>query len=124
MIFQHTLKPVLNQQKTQTRRVIKGNEVAVRGPHNKIIAVKSNNRTKWRVGRTYAVQPGRGKPQVARIQLTAIAREPIAEISEADAIAEGFISRAEFLQAWQTIHGTRSLELTVWVLSFQLVTPH
>ncbi len=88
MIFQYTLTQVLNKTKTQTRRVVRPGDVAVYDEAGQIVAVTKNGRTQWEVGRTYAVQPGRTQPQVARIRITAIRTEPVTAISEADAIAE------------------------------------
>src|SRR5690606_26680202 len=47
-------------------------------------------RVKWVVGRTYAVQPGRGKPAVARIRITDIRQERLQDISWNDLEAEGY----------------------------------
>ena len=120
MIFQHTLEQVLEQSKTQTRRVIHPDEKAVRGQYNQIISVVHNGRLKWEVGRTYAVQPARGASQVARISLTGINSEYVTRISTADAIAEGFENRQAFLNTWRKIHGEYSFDLRVWVLRFEL----
>lgn len=120
MIFQHTLEQVLNQQKSQTRRVIQPGEYAVRSRYN-MISVVHNGRKKWCVGETYAVQPGRGKSAVARIQITRIKSQYVTRISTSDAIAEGFSSRQEFLKTWLDIHGDSGLASRVWVLQFQLV---
>lgn len=121
MIFQHTLPQVLYGNKTQTRRIIDTDEVAIRGRYNQIEAVLHNGRTKWCVGKTYAVQPGRGEGQVARIKLTKINSEQITRISSRDALAEGFSNRQIFLQTWQSIHGENSFNLRVWVLTFELI---
>ena len=80
MIFQHTWKQVLDGTKTQTRRLVSENRVSdmelardasewpdlnVKIP--KVISAvfdclpDATLRCKWLVGRTYAVQPGRGK---------------------------------------------------------------
>jgi len=120
MIFQHTLAQVIQQRKQQTRRVISPGEVAVRGRYNKIIAVTHNGRKKWVVGRTYAVQPGRGQAQVARIRITGLNSEYVTRIRTQDAIAEGFDSRADFLQTWTEIHGQGGLSCRVWVVQFEL----
>ncbi len=121
MIFQHTLTNILLENKTQTRRVIKSDEVAVRGQYNKIVSVYNNGRTKWSVGSDYSVQPGRGKSAVARIRITKINSEQILRISNQAAIAEGFCSRQEFLKTWKHIHGEQSFGLRVWVLTFELI---
>jgi hypothetical protein len=121
MIFQHTLELVLNGDKTQTRRVISPNSHAIRAHNNKITSVVVNGRDKWRVGSTYAVQPARGCPQVARIQITAIRSQVVKYISTADAIAEGFKNRSEFLNMWRSIHGNDSFDSRVWVVEFEVV---
>jgi hypothetical protein len=120
VIYQYTWAKVIARQKTQTRRIVKPNESAIRGRYNKIISVMSGDRTKWRVGGSYAVQTGRGKGQIARVRLTRIRSERLSRIRQADAQAEGFASRQEFLQIWDTIHGPDSREVRVWVLEFEL----
>jgi len=119
MIFAHTLEAVLLGKKHQTRRIVKPNEVLV--PEVGAYRVMSGKRAVYQVGKNYAVQPNRGKKSVARILMTGIRHEPIAHISEADAIAEGFASRQAFINTWQAIHGkTTDLEQMVWVLEFRL----
>jgi hypothetical protein len=78
MIFQHTWQQVLDGSKTQTRRLVKPGEIGVRKGNyiyegdvllhiltdDKTVPLEyvvANNRVKWQVGHTYAVQPGRGK---------------------------------------------------------------
>jgi len=121
MLFQHTLDEILAGHKSQTRRITKSNELAIRGFCNKIEAVKIDGRIKWRVGKTYAVQPARGQGQVARIRLVAINSEKLSRISTNDARAEGFPDRQTFLKTWRKIHGDDSLEVRVWVLRFEVV---
>jgi len=121
MIFQYTWPQVVTRRKTATRRVIGTNERPIRGRYNRILSVEHNGRVKWRVGATYAVQPGRGRKQIARIRLTRITRQKLTRISTAEARAEGFANRAEFLRTWQQIHGARSLDQRVWVLEFELM---
>ncbi len=121
MIFQYTIEQVLDGSKTQTRRVIKNGEQAVRTRYNQIEAVVHNGRDKWRVGSTYAVQPGRGHSQMARICLVKINSEAVSRISTAAARAEGFCNRQEFLQTWRDIHGDSANDRRVWVLTFELV---
>lgn len=122
MIFQHTLEKIINCEKTQTRRIVYPRDTAIRVRNNKISSVIVNGRAKWTVGQTYAVQPGRGQPQVARIQILRIRSEHLERISTADAKAEGFASRKEFLQAWQSIHSSIELKSRVWVVEFELVS--
>lgn len=121
MIFQHTLDLVLSGRKTQTRRVVRPSDSAVTGPDGAVVAVLSGGREKWRVGGTYAVQPGRTQPAVARIRVTALRREPARQISEADALAEGATSRDDYLQTFARINGQRALDGDCWVVTFELV---
>jgi len=122
MIFQYTWPEVLRERKTQTRRVARENEMPVRARYNRIEAVYVNDRVKWRVGETYAVQQKRGQSQIARIRLERIRRQTASRITSADARAEGFASRKEFLNVWRQIHGPKSEKSTVWVLEFVLAS--
>jgi len=154
MIFQHTWKDVLSGRKTQTRRLVDADDemdyyrrdaswVKSRRPQR----VKKNGRTKWCVGNRYAVQPGRGKKAVGHIRITAIRRERLWDITDADAIAEGcnariigkighgeppfaftdviLRARGEFTKLWDSIHtkpGTRWEDNPeVWVLAFEVI---
>ncbi len=121
MIFQHTLDLVLSGEKTQTRRVISSSEQALRGRYNQITTVVTSGRDKWRVESTYAVQPARGCPQVARIKITSIRSQIVKYITTADALAEGFESRNDFLAVWRRIHGNNSLDYRVWIVGFEIV---
>lgn len=55
MIFQQ-IDEILSGQKTQTRRVVKPSE----GMYKASLALTAAGNVKWAVGKTYAVQPGRG----------------------------------------------------------------
>ncbi len=119
MIFQYTLDLLLSGRKTQTRRVAKAGETAIQAD-GQIIAVQTHGRDKYRVGKTYAVQPSRNAASVARIRLVGIRQQRAGDISLEDAQAEGYASREEFFAQWQAIHGADKLNLTVWVLTFEL----
>jgi hypothetical protein len=117
VIFQHTFEAVLSGKKTQTRRIAApepngescagfemisypmGIKAVVRGSRDDM---KWN--VKWQVNKDYAVCPGRGKSQVARIRLTDIRREDVRCISEQDAVAEALYSPFEFLEVWTHMH--------------------
>lgn len=126
MIFAHTLQSILSCSKTQTRRLIKPGEILTSRPSSSGMSLCvqiPGKRTVYEVGKSYAVQPGRGKKAVARITITAIRCETVAEISPADAVAEGFASPAAFLETWRSIHGKHAnLCQEVWVLEFKLET--
>jgi hypothetical protein len=99
MIFKpEMVRAILADEKTQTRRGTKKGEglyvyglVSAPGPHY----VSAGGPIKWMEGRTYAIQPGRGKPAVARFLLEQIRYcERAGAISEEDAHWEGFDSAA------------------------------
>jgi len=149
MIFQQWSQ-VLDGTKTQTRRPVKEGEklVAQHWPHGiycQPTVIRTDHlglegRVKYQVGRTYAVQPGRGKKAVGRIGITKIRRERLQEISYEDVAAEGCdMTRGIFLRdgtaridhklkygaLWDSIYGSgawdRMKDDDVWVLSFKLV---
>lgn len=151
MIFAHTWKLVLSGDKTVTRRLAHLNDEGF-GPVDEWgheLALKTvgrhindgGMRLKWQVGRTYAVQPGRGKKAVGRIRITGIRREQLQDISPEDVKAEGvrfnpdtgyeWLVNCEnewqfqYAVLWNNIHtkpGTRWEDSPdVWVLSFELV---
>jgi hypothetical protein len=95
--------------------------------------------------RTYAVQPGRGKPAACRIEILDVRQELVGQITFDDARAEGFRTTAEFSAAWVRIHdkawvaawnGTedehdltvrfteRHAQKPVWVITFKLDHAH
>ena len=164
MIFQHTWEKVLSGEKTQTRRIVKPGDgfttplsVGVVGRYrghvittipnyakpspgfNNIYSVCNGKRTVYQVGKDYAVQPGRGKPAVARIEIVNIRREHVRRISREDAKAEGFVNQYDFFYTWVAMHdqtankillktgGYAHLEYApderyqAWVLIFRLV---
>lgn len=55
------------------------------------------------------------------LEITNIRVESLQDISEEDARAEGFKSRADFLKAWDEIYGNVDNNPYVWVVEFQRV---
>jgi hypothetical protein len=104
-------------------------------------------RTKWVVGRTYAVCPGRGKHQVERILLKGLRCQRLDGISKDDVLAEGlrWVAKRErwmynkmiletlddfpvghvvaYLHLWQSMYPKSDMTELVWVLDFELVKP-
>jgi hypothetical protein len=146
MLFTHTWEKILSGEKTQTRRIRKP-EHDISAAETCIFAYRPY-RILWEVGHKYAVQPGRGKPTIkyaftdantlaywhpsdplpsvqewipARIRITNIRQECVGDISEADAVAEGFTGRDEFLRVFKQINPKSGLNTPVWVLTFELV---
>jgi uncharacterized protein YhfF len=137
MIFRQW-QQVLDGTKTQTRRQVKPGEEYNYRP-------LFSRHGKWIVGRTYAVQPGSGRPAVGRIRITNIRQERLQDISEDDVLAEGvglqawarafswpridhWPRTAGYAQLWNSIYtkpGTRWQDNPlVWVLEFELVEGH
>ncbi len=130
------VRMIAEGRKTQTRRIYKlgdnwtwGGVVGERYGCMTIHTVMQNGRMKWRVGNTYAVQPGRSKPATMRIRITAIRLERLQDISEEDVLAEGCESvegRSAYAELWNSINqrkGTRWQDNPyVFVLTFSPVT--
>jgi hypothetical protein len=123
MIFSKTLDLVLSGRKSQTRRIRKPHEYMNTTLQCVEATSEKGDRVVYQVGKTYAVQPGRAKKAVAYIVLRAVRDEPVEDISEADALAEGFDTREDFFATWHAIHGVNAdLKRRVWVLTFELLT--
>jgi hypothetical protein len=135
MIFgKRSIEGILSGKKTQTRRLVGDTSYITRDGTGEITRVihDKGRRVKWQVGKTYAVQPGRGKKQVARIRVLKIRREDVRYISQSDVIAEGFSCEHEFWATWKALNDP-GLQLEgnlfrrpdhlydVWVLNFELV---
>ena len=64
-----------------------------------------------------------GWAERSRVRITEIREEALGDITEADAVREGFGSRDAFLDYFGTLHpGPVDLTLPVWVVSFEVVT--
>lgn len=148
MIFKQW-QQVLDGTKTQTRRPVRENgefyEQAKRNTFGfvHLDSVITQGRAfgiqgsmvKWQVGRTYAVQPRMSKKAVGRIRLTAIRREALEDITEADIVAEGISGTIkdgkrldlwlQWVNLWDSIYAKTEFAWRhnpdVWVLTFELV---
>lgn len=104
MIFHPDLaEKVLSGEKTVTRRPIRTRS--------------------YEVGKTYAVQLGRGKPEIGRIRILGAWEETLDEIvgTPNDAAKEGFSTVWDFFQRWEQIYGRVDFDEIVWRLEFELV---
>jgi hypothetical protein len=103
MIFKPELaKKIAAGSKTMTRRPVKDGETQCR----------------YRAGRVYGVQLGRGKPTSFPITITETRRAPVAEITFKEARREGFRTREEFIAYWTELYGDFNPDQEVWVISF------
>jgi len=76
------------------------------------------------VGRTYAVQPGRGKKAVGRIRVVSVDREPLTLVRHGNEWArEGFASVNDFYRRWTDLYGLVPAMQPVWRIEFELVLP-
>lgn len=107
------VEKILAGQKTQTRR-----------------AMSENPNSPWYRGgcklkrnHAYALCPGRGKHQVAKIIVTDVQPVVLGAITSGDAIAEGFTSAAEFRDYWTRMHGSFDPAENVWAITFHLMPP-
>ena len=112
MIFIYTIDKVLSGEQTQTRRIVRdgeyieelyydGYQMYVYTPSRRCVYGTFHSVL---YPTTYAVQPGRGKKAVARIQIVNIRREDVRQISDEDVKAEGFDNKLQFLETWVRIH--------------------
>lgn len=105
MIFRPELAQlVLDGKKTQTRRPVREPEC------------------RYKVGKTYAVQPGRGKAALGRIYVESVERAQLGEIGGGDAIREGFPTREDLFEYWRGLYGTLDLAQRVDIITFRLET--
>lgn len=143
MIFKPELAAlVVAGQKTQTRRLWRPGDSLTRPTETSLKVVTARGRARWRTGQILAVQPGRGKPQIAKIQILDLWRENLIDISLSDARAEGFETRDEFWRKWLELIGATTLGLnwresdaksqlvklpsdftSTWAISFRLFNP-
>ena len=71
------------------------------------------------VGRSYAVCPGRGKPAIGRVIVTAVDRSFLGAVNIREARLEGFRDTLAFLEAWREINGGLLLRSEpVWRVAF------
>jgi hypothetical protein len=154
MIFaEENVELILKGIKTKTRRLQDEEHDTANGffalcDHmDGVESVERKGRLLWKVGKTYAMKPGRTKKSVGRILLTGIRSEEVGEISTEDAIAEGAqehsllalggdpgklwtftvkgktfrgaTPREAFLEGWKDFYPKSDFTEEVWVLTFQ-----
>lgn len=90
----------------------------------------SNPRSPWweggcslKVGRDYAVCPGRGKTAIGRARIVSVERQALGHLSLSEAEREGFFHAADFERAWAAINGTYDSDVIVWRVEFCAISP-
>lgn len=98
---QEHVQPILDGRKTQTRRT---------------------GKLRWKVGTIRQAKTGyRKDSEFAKLRIRAIRQGQLGEITEADALAEGYNSIAEYREVFERIYGHWHDEMMVWVIDFVLV---
>ena len=104
------LKGVLNEEKTQTRRLVKAGDTFFLGPALpgrplELLGVHSPfGRLRWQIDCICKVLPGRGKKAVAEIRVLQLRNEDARNISHEDAVAECCGDPYGFLWKWTTFY--------------------
>lgn len=109
MNFQAQLaEKVMRGEKTVTRRLCRDNP---RSPWFR-------NRCSLKVGRDYAVCPGRGKTAIGRVLILRTDKMRLGRLAPGEAWREGFASVAEFEEAFAAINGSYDRMALVWRVEF------
>jgi len=127
-------KAILAGKKVETRRLVKPGDNLLwmkiaehphRGnPAHVHIVLGSDGRIRWTEGKTYAVQPGRGKKAIGYIRVEEIRQERLQQITLRGARREGMSGRKAFTALWNGIHESPhkwASNPQVWVLVFRQV---
>ena len=72
----------------------------------------------YKVDRWYKVQPGRGKFHVCHIFVTKVREAWLSDITDADAVREGFANRHEFYRYWGELYRDSGEEERVAVIEW------
>jgi hypothetical protein len=93
--------------------------------------MSDNIRSPWcvygcslRVGRSYAVCPGRGKHAIGRVTIVTVTDETLMRMAvgadrEVEARREGFTTAEAFIEAWTRINGHWDPRVHVWRVEFE-----
>ena len=102
--------PILDGSKTQTRRL---------WPHGRRVKLHSTH-----IAKTAMMDPA---STFARIQISEVFQESLAELTTGDALAEGYATINDYLDAFATINKLGELpaeelrHIQVWVVKFEVV---
>lgn len=118
MIFRPELaQAILDGSKTETRRKARFRQV-----EEGTLAERSEwIEPPYKPGKTYAIQPGRGKRGIGRIRVHSVTLQLLYEMTDEDIRAEGFQNQPDFQRTWLEIHGNANWLDPVSVIRFELV---
>lgn len=100
MFKRHLLEKVLSGEKTQTRRISK---------------------RKYKIGKEYRLRKDWYHYYDHRIKIIDRREERLGDITEEDAVREGFNSVKDFKKAWININGIWDPDIIVHVYDFELI---
>ncbi|HZN72486.1 MAG TPA: ASCH domain-containing protein [Micromonosporaceae bacterium] len=80
-------------------------------------------RCAYQPGRSYAIQPGRGKPAVGRAVFVSVRREQLGELDDAEAQREGFPDWQTFEETWEQLNGRYDPTAEVWRVELLAIVP-
>lgn len=77
---------------------------------------------RWKIGAIRQAKTGYKKDsEFAKIRILAVRQERLVDISESDALAEGYKSIREYMDVFIRIYGSWNGKSMVWVIDFELV---
>lgn len=110
-------RAVLRGDKTMIRRpVTKADEIQTTSMRTGEVTSRAHCR--YKPGKRYAIQPGTGKKAIGHIVVVKTRQEVLGLVDDADAQAEGYANREEFLDAWREAYGRVDPFTKVWVVEF------
>ncbi len=135
------VEAILAGRKTRTTRPVRRERIPLPPEYHGVPVEYVEHPCRYKVGHDYAVCPGRGKRQVARILVTGMKRyeclvvaaethdrprassEPDSVWREAYALAEGFSSWEEFFAKWTSLYRRDVVRRNglVWTIDFKLL---
>ncbi len=75
---------------------------------------------RYEPGKSYALQPGRGKEAKHRITITEVRQERLGDITLRDARKEGFRTTQDFRDYWTKLYQRFNPDAEIYVISFEL----
>lgn len=98
-------------------KVLDGSKTVTRRPYNPKFPLGQ-----YRTGRDYAICPGRGKHQVARMRVLVADLDDLgAALTEWEANREGFVTPDEFKAKWVSLYGRFDPFEKVWRIQFEVI---